>query len=143
MPDVLHDLPIKASRDRVFQAVSTPDGLDAWWTKRASGTPAVGQAYELGFGPEYDWRGEVTRCVPDVEFELRITRADADWTGTLVGFSLDDRALTTWLHFHHAGWASPNEHYRVSCNCWALYLRLLRRYVERGERVPYENRLDA
>jgi uncharacterized protein YndB with AHSA1/START domain len=143
VPDVLHDLPINAPRDRVFQAVSTPQGLDVWWTKRSAGTPAVGAEYERWFGPQYDWRGEVTRHQPDSEFELRIVRADADWLGTHVGFELEERSGTTWLRFRHTGWASENEHYRVSCNCWALYLRIMRRYLEHGELVPYERRLDV
>jgi uncharacterized protein YndB with AHSA1/START domain len=46
MPDVLHDLPIKAPLDRVFQAVSTSDGLDCWWTKRSVGKPSEGTEYE-------------------------------------------------------------------------------------------------
>ena len=39
VPDILHDFPIKAPLDRVFQAVSTPEGLDRWWTKRSEGKP--------------------------------------------------------------------------------------------------------
>jgi len=31
----------------------------------------------------------------------------------------------------------------VSCYCWAMYLRIMRRYLEHGESVPYERRLDA
>jgi hypothetical protein len=27
--------------------------------------------------------------------------------------------------------------------CWAIYLRVLRRWLEHGERVPYEQRLDV
>jgi uncharacterized protein YndB with AHSA1/START domain len=136
MPDILQDFPIRAPRARVFAAVSTPAGLDAWWTKRAGGTPAPGNEYELGFGPQYDWRAEVSRCEPEAEFELRITRADADWTGTRVGFRLTDRGDTTGVNFSHTGWPAANEHYRISCHCWALYLRLLRRYLEQGEVVP-------
>ena len=49
----------------------------------------------------------------------------------------------TQVRFHHVGWPEPSEHYRISCFCWAMYLRLLKRYVEKGERVPYEARLDA
>ncbi len=143
MPDILHDFPIKAARDRVFQVVSTPQGLDSWWTKRAAGRPAVGAEYELWFGPQYDWRAEVTRCVPDSEFEFRMVRADEDWNGTRVGFRLESRDGVTWVRFYHTGWPSANEHYRISCNCWALYLRLMRRFLERGETVPYESRLDA
>jgi len=47
------------------------------------------------------------------------------------------------VRFCHRGWPAENEHYRVSCHCWALYLRLLRRQVEYAESVPYEQRLDA
>jgi uncharacterized protein YndB with AHSA1/START domain len=143
MPDIFHDLPIKASLDRVFQAVSTPQGLDCWWTERSEGKPTDGAKYELWFEPGYEWRARVTRCVPDSEFELQIVRADDDWIGTRVGFRLEDREGVTWLAFYHTGWLSANEHYRVSCNCWAMYLRILRRYLEHGESVPYERRLDA
>ena len=36
-----------------------------------------------------------------------------------------------------------NAHYRTSAFCWAMYLRLLKKYVETGEVVPYERRLEA
>jgi uncharacterized protein YndB with AHSA1/START domain len=143
MPDILQDLPINATAAEVFAAVSTPDGLDSWWTKRSAGTPREGDEYELGFGPEYDWRARVTRSVPDAEFELELTRADADWTGTRVGFHLERRGQMTWLQFHHTGWPSANEHYRISSHCWAMYLRVLRRSLEAGEAVPYERRLEV
>jgi hypothetical protein len=102
-----------------------------------------GEEYELFFGPGYDWRAKVTRCQPDSEFELEMVRADADWLGTRVGFRLDDRDGRTWVQFSHTGWPAVNEHYRISCNCWAMYLRILRRYLEFGESVPYERRLDV
>jgi uncharacterized protein YndB with AHSA1/START domain len=143
VPDILHDFPIKAPLDRVFRAVSTPQGLDTWWTKRSAGRPQLGAEYELGFGPEYEWRARVTHCVPDAEFELEMVRADRDWTGTRVTLRLEPRDGATWVRFSHTGWPAQNEHYRISCNCWAMYLRILRRSLERGESVTYEDRLDA
>jgi uncharacterized protein YndB with AHSA1/START domain len=143
MPDILQDFPIRASASRVFEAVSTPSGLDSWWTKKSAGMPGPGALYELWFGPEYDWRGQVSRYSPNNEFELQIVRADADWTNSLVGFRLREETGRTWTQFYHTGWPTVNEHYRVSCHCWALYLRILRRYLEHGEIVPYEDRLDA
>jgi len=103
----------------------------------------MGSEYELWFGPGYDWRAKVTRCAPGREFELELIKSDEDWTRTRVGLQLEDRGEGTWVRFHHAGWRSVNDHYRISCNCWALYLRILRRYLEHGELVPYEIRLDA
>ena len=143
MPDILLDLPIKAPLRRVFEGVTTPDGLDCWWTEDSSGQPTLGQEYELGFGPEYKWRAIVTQCQPDTEFELELVQADADWTGTRVGFRLEMRDGVTWMQFHHTGWPDANEHYRISCNCWASYLRILRRHLEHNESVPYALRLDA
>ena len=143
MPDIYHDFPISAPAARVFQAMSSPAGLDEWWTKRSSGKPAVGAEYELWFGPEYDWRGKVTRCVPNSEFELEISRAHKDWNGTRVGFRLTEKNGSTTVRFHHLNWPEGNEHYRISCYCWAMYLRILKRYLEHGESVPYERRLDV
>jgi uncharacterized protein YndB with AHSA1/START domain len=143
MPDILQDFPIKAPLDQVFGALSTPRGLDEWWTLTSSGRPEVGTDYELGFGPGYDWRATVTRSVRNSEFEIRMTVADDDWQGTVVSFALEPRDESTWLRFRHTGWPAANEHYRISCHCWAMYLRVLRRWLEHGERVPYEQRLDV
>jgi uncharacterized protein YndB with AHSA1/START domain len=143
MADILHDLPIEAPIGRVFDAVSTPGGLDRWWTERAAGTPEPGAEYELRFGPDYHWRARVTECAPGSVFELEMTHADADWLHTRVGFRLEAGDGVTWVRFRHTGWPEANEHYRVSCHCWALYLRILRRHLEHGESVPYEARLEA
>lgn len=143
MPDVVLDLSIKASAPQVFQAVSTPTGLDSWWTKRSDGSAVEGKEYELSFGPDYGWRAVVSKCAPDGEFELTLTDADEDWRGTRVGFRLEEKNGTTQVRFHHLGWPQANEHYRVSCYCWAMYLRLLKRYVEHSEVVPYEDRLEV
>jgi len=143
MADIFHDFTVKAPRQEVFRAVTSPAGLDTWWTKSSDGKPEEGAQYQLGFGPGYDWGAVVSRCIPDSEFELRFTSALPDWMDTRVGFSLEENDGVTNAHFHHTGWPESNEHYQVSCYCWAMYLRLLKRYVERGEVVPYEDRLEA
>lgn len=143
MPDICHDLIVQRPIEAVFQAVATPAGLDRWWTKRSSGEPRIGAHYEFWFGPEYDWRGTATHVDPGSGIEWLITRADADWEGTRVGIRLEDRGERTAIQFYHTGWKEANAHFRVSNFCWALYLRILRRYLESGEEVAYEDRYDA
>jgi uncharacterized protein YndB with AHSA1/START domain len=143
MADILQDFPIRAPIGRVFDAVSKPGGLDQWWTKRSAGEPFEGSEYELAFGPEYDWRARVATCIPPSRFELILTRADGDWNDTRVRFTLESREGSTWVRFQHAGWPEANEHFRVSQHCWAMYLRVLRRWLEHGEMLAYEDRLDA
>ena len=143
MADIVHHVPIKASRREIFRAISTPAGLDVWWTQSSSGSPGEGAEYELGFGPGYEWRAVMSRYIPDSELELRLTHAQEDWRDTRIGFVLEETDGVTQVRFRHTGWPEANEHYRVSCFCWAMYLRLLKRYVEHEEVVPYEDRLEA
>ena len=142
MPDIFHDFIIKATPDRMFNGISTPEGLDPWWTKKSSGRPKENEEYELNFGPKFIWRGRVTKCVAPTEFELQIFNADPDWNDTRAGFRLRGEK-TTNVSFYHTGWPAANDHWRISYYCWAMYLRILRRHAEHGESVPYENRLDV
>jgi uncharacterized protein YndB with AHSA1/START domain len=144
MADILQEFTIKAPRKRVFETMATPAGLNRWWTKSAAGEAKENCEFELFFGPGDDWRGKVTRYSPESTFELLITEAHPDWVGTRVGCRLEAESPdVTRVRFYHTGWPKENEHWRVSCYCWAMYLRLLRRYLEYGEVVPYENRLDV
>jgi uncharacterized protein YndB with AHSA1/START domain len=141
--DIVSDFPIKAPRERVFEAISTPGGLDHWWTKSSAGEPRRDAVYQLDFGPGFHWQGVVTRFEPPGRFELEIVAADADWLGTTLAFELDQGPDSTVVRFSHRGWPNPNDHWRVSCYCWPMYLRIMRRWLEHGETVPYEQRLDV
>lgn len=143
MADILHDFPINAPRDRVFLAVSTPSGLDEWWTKRSEGEPAQGSEYRLGFGPEYDWRARLARYSRPATVEFEMVEAMPDWVGSRVGFVLEEDGSRTQVRFYHTGWPAPDGHYRTSSYCWAMYLRVLKRHLEFGETVPYEDRLEV
>ena len=143
MADIFHYFPINATLEKVFGGISTPKGLDIWWSKSSTGKPAIGETYQLSFGAEYNWAGVVSKNVPNKEFELTITNADHDWTNSKVGFKLTYKNKVTQVHFYHTGWKEDSEHYRVSCYCWAMYLRILKRNLEFGEEVPYEDRLNV
>ncbi|MBL0170352.1 MAG: SRPBCC domain-containing protein [Gemmatimonadaceae bacterium] len=140
MPDILLSFPILRDAPTVFDAMTAPAGLDGWWTLDSEGLPVLGAQYRFGFGPSCQWTGEVTRCEAPRAFEWTMRDADADWTGTRVGFTLKDIRGGTLVEFFHRGWPLENEHFRGSSYCWASYLRILRRHLEHGEHVPYEQR---
>src|SRR5262245_16697972 len=109
MPDIFQHFPIKASAKKVFDAVSTPGGLDSWWTLSSSGGPEENSQYKLGFGPGYDWLAKVSRSIDASEFELHLIEADGDWRGTRLGFALNENDGVTQVQFHHTGWPESNE----------------------------------
>ncbi len=45
--NIYHDLVIKASLQEVFNAISQPEDLNNWWTKKCSGTPELNAEYNL------------------------------------------------------------------------------------------------
>ena len=144
MADIIHEFTVKAKPERVFRAFATPAGLQTWWSKESSGEVRDGRTVRLYFGPGYDWHAKVTRHVPASEFELEMTDAHPDWLGTRVGCELAPEGEDgTRVRFYHRGWPDANEHWRISCFCWAMYLRVMRRNLEYGETVEYEKRLDV
>jgi len=141
MPDIFHRFQVNARPSRVFAMFSDPKLLSEWWTLEAEGIPEAGELYRFDFGPGYRWQGLLAACDPDRWIEWEITDADGDWTGTKVGARFTERdGDRTVVDFYNSGWRHANDHFRTSSCCWANYLRVLRRFVEHGERVPYERR---
>jgi uncharacterized protein YndB with AHSA1/START domain len=143
MADIYHQFIIRSRPEKVFEAISRSKGLDSWWTKTSSENPEADGIYTLYFSPGYQWKARVSKFKPDSLFELQLTEADEDWTGTRVGFLLSKKNDSTAVDFYHTDWPTLNDHYKISSYCWAMYLRLLKRYIENGEQVEYERRLEV
>lgn len=143
MPDIQLDFTVRGPVDQVFEAVATPGGLDRWWSLEAEGEVRTGATLDLGFGPGYAWKALVTAHEPGRRFELEMTEAAEDWVGTRVAFELRADDVGTLVRFSHTGWKAADDHFRTSTFCWALYLRLMRRWVEAGEVVAYADRYFA
>ncbi len=138
---ILHDLVIKAPASEVFDAISTPQHLNNWWTARSSGKPKLGTPYNFFFTPEYDWYGEVTACRVNQLFSISMTQADEDWHATSFSFELEPNDGEVLVRFSHTGWQTTNPHFRRTSFCWAILLKGLKDYVEKGGVVPFEERV--
>ncbi len=137
---IYHDLAINAPANKVFEAISQPKHLVNWWPFTCEGEPHVGATYNFYFTEEYDWYGEVTRCIPNTTFHIKMTQSDADWDPTSFGFDLKENQANTQVEFWHVGWPSCNAHYKRSSYCWAILLKGLKDYIEKGVIVPFEER---
>ncbi|MGG5207998.1 SRPBCC family protein [Chryseobacterium sp. MIQD13] len=137
---ILHDLEVNAKLEDVFRMVSVPEFLNEWWTHYCKGVPELNSEYIFEFSEEYIWKGKISKFNPPYEIEFLITDADADWTGTKVGFILKETVNGIKISFYHTDWKHTNEHFRQTSFCWAVYLRILRRFVEEGLHIPYSER---
>ena len=67
-------------------------------------------------------------------------KADVGWNPTTFGFDLLQKDGKTLVRFFHKDWPEQNHHFRKSNWHWALLLKALKDYVERGVIVPFELR---
>jgi uncharacterized protein YndB with AHSA1/START domain len=49
MQDIMHLIKIHASSERVYEAITTTEGIRQWWTRDAAIKPNVGPAGEFEF----------------------------------------------------------------------------------------------
>lgn len=140
MAKILHALWINAPIEKVFEAVSSPHGLNQWWTLDCIGIPALGERYTFIFSPDCIWKGEVVSIQSPAEICWKMFDTQEDWENTEVGFRLMNHARGTDVEFYHTGWHESNKHFRVSSYCWAVYLRVMKAYLEKGHITPYAER---
>ena len=140
MPAIYHNFKIAGKLGKVFKAISRPKEIQHWWPIHSKGKAGYGETYLFDFGPEYNWKGRVTKFIKNQSIEWVITEADEDWTDTTLSFELEKQGDVIHVSFCHEGWRAINDHFKISNYCWAQYLRTLKRYVELGEIVSYEDR---
>lgn len=140
MYTILHDVTIKAPAAKIFEAITQPVALENWWPLRCSIDSQTPPTYNFYFTEEYDWYGTVAKSVTNQCFYIRMTQSDDDWAPTTFGFDLEELDRAVRVKFHHKGWQSTNHHFRRTSFCWAILLSGLKRYVEEGHIIPFDQR---
>lgn len=131
---------INSDKESVYKAVSEPEYLEKWWPLKCSGIPKVGESYNFNFTDEYDWYAEVVSCLQNDHIHYKMTKSDVDWDPTTFGFKLKEKENGTCLNFFHEGWQECNNHFKHSSFCWAMLLKGLKDYLEKGIVIPFKDR---
>lgn len=135
MADILHRVGIRAPADRVFQALSTRDGLAAWWTRDTQGHGDVGGLLQFRFDAGgFDM--QVVELVPARRVVWQVVDGPAEWIGTRVVWELRQEEDYAIVLFTHAGWKEPIEFMRHCSTKWAVFLMSLKSLVETGVGAP-------
>ena len=134
--DILHRIGIEdASPDKVYNALTTVDGLAGWWTRDTRGTVDVGDVLEFRFPPGgFDM--EVVALDPPTQVRWRVTDGPQEWIGTTVEWDLRQDGAYTIVLFAHRGWADEVELMHHCSTKWASYLLSLKALIETGTGAP-------
>lgn len=146
MPNIIHRIGIKSTPAKVYQAVSTIEGLAQWWTEETSGDDRVGGKITFRFRTDTgDVKGEMTMQVqelnPEKSVRWRCTAGPEEWIGTDVTFDLSQQDDQCIVIFGHRNWREAVE-FMAHCSMkWATFLLSLREYVGTGKGKPSPNDL--
>jgi uncharacterized protein YndB with AHSA1/START domain len=135
MFDILHRVGIDAKPGKVFDALTTIEGLRGWWFSTAAGGAAGGDRFSFGWCDM-----QVIATEPDKLVHWRCTRGPDEWLDTEVIFRLDWKEDQTFVLFRHANWKEPVEFMHNCSTKWATFLLSLRDLVERsnGRPIPHD-----
>ncbi len=159
MQTIRHEVWIKAKKERVFDAIATREGLDAWWGKALNAEPKLDYVVEFDHGLGEPLRMKIIDVAPgesvawkclsefsepgnpaaewqghELRFELHTGHDDSnsEWLRERLG--IDDEPYSV-LRFSHAGWKSDARWFAFCNAAWGATLEGLRLHCESGERA--------
>jgi uncharacterized protein YndB with AHSA1/START domain len=137
MAEINHEIKIRASAERVFEALTTAGSLRSWHAARVEGDGATGHAWRFEFteGPTFGW--EVTESTSPTRVAWRCIEGPGDSVGTSVTFDLSgaDKGRTR-VALAHQGWPGTHGNFRKCNTYWGVLLHHLKQYVETGVPGP-------
>ena len=137
MAKLSHRISIGAPREQVFEALSTKDGLQGWYTPHVEGEAGDGGVVTLGFTNQQPFRWRFVQLSPGEVVRWECVEGPGQSKGTTARFELSDHADgRTIVHLDHEGFNESDEALR-SCNTlWGVLMHHLRDFSETGFKKP-------
>jgi uncharacterized protein YndB with AHSA1/START domain len=136
---LMHSVTIDAKPDKIYEAISTGEGLASFWTSDSEAEPRVGSIARFGFGgPELEMKVEELK--PRELVRWSTYAGFPGWNGTTVTWEIvpsTDGAQEVRLS--HSGWAAdmPQAELASVNYTWGRIAGRLKKYAETGKPAPF------
>jgi len=138
MSDILHWIRVDAPPQRVYDAVTTQDGLSSWWTADVEAKPVEGSTAVFGFNDRaVVFRMRVDELSPPELVRWTCLGDFDEWAGTRLEFRIrphDDGGSE--VTFTHSGWKSTEGFFRQCNTDWGRLMYYLKDSVEGRSSQP-------
>lgn len=129
---------VQAHPDKLFDALTTPSGLAAWWTD-VMGSGDTGGELQFSFDPPEPCVMQVDQATRPFSVQWTVTSCDflPDWVDTRPTFTITPvGGDASELQFRHQGLTQELECIEQCTRGWDHFLESLRQYVEVGRGMP-------
>jgi uncharacterized protein YndB with AHSA1/START domain len=136
MADIRHNLVIKTTPEKVYDAVTTQAGLEGWWSKNTNAKPEVGFVNVFILG-KYRNEMKVTELISNKKAQWECIDSIEEWIGTSISFNLEEKNGNTLVRFTHGDWQAVTDTFAGCSYDWARFLKSLKSYCETGTGEPH------
>lgn len=135
MPDIMHLVPLSAPPSVAYHALTTSEGVRAWWTADADLDSGVGGAGEFRFyGGQKVTRVLIEELSPPHQVAWTVLESfRPEWVGTKIVFELRAVADGSQLLFAQRGYPVADDAYALCTTGWGIYFTRLQEYLETGQ----------
>jgi len=141
MPDILHMVGLKSSSpEDTYQALTTAEGLAAWWTNETHVDGGDGgDVIRFRFGGDNGFDMKVLALDPARRVLWQVIGGPEEWVGTRIDWQLSQDGDDTIVRFKHEGWREPVDFMYHCSTKWAMFLMSLKSLIETGRGAPWPN----
>ena len=142
MAEIIHALAINSNKEKIYEALTTKNGLSSWWTNDVKVEAKVGSTSEFGFyGHKAIHYMKILDLKPSSEIKWSCEKSPIEeWNQTEIAFHIKDydpkNPFIPNLQFVQSGFKSTDKNYGAINFNWAKFLTSLKDYVETGKGTP-------
>lgn len=135
MAEIRHNIVIKATPEKIYEAITTQEGLANWWAKQTTAKPEIGFVNIFVFG-KFRNEMKVTQLISNNSVEWKCINSIEEWIDTNISFDLEEKEGRTILRFTHSGWRAVTDTF-AGCNYdWGRFMTSLKSLCETGTGTP-------
>lgn len=142
--DITHNLHIKANPEKIYQAVTTKNGISGWWSKDCSVGESKGENSLLKFDKQGTLveMGFITlELVPNKKAVWEcISMPNPAWMGTKISTEISESGEGCDVVFSHRDFDQKwegQEPFEQTRGTWNHFMDSLVSYCEKGEGQPW------
>lgn len=138
MKTIIHTVHIHASREEVYHALTTEEGVTGWWTTKATLNEGEGEIIEFTFVGDFHPHMKQTKLVGGRIVEWHCIDGHPNWRGNTFIFRLRNVEGETSLRFiqEYAQELDDDTYGTYNFN-WGYYLNSLKKFCEEGVGTPF------
>ncbi|GAA4335066.1 hypothetical protein GCM10023149_42800 [Mucilaginibacter gynuensis] len=133
MAAITHQVWIKASANKVYDAVTGQEGLSQWWIRKTTARPELGYINLFDEGASGVTPMKIIELTPNEFVEWQCLLPEDEWTNTRISFDIQQKKGAVILNFSHSCWRQQSEYFSVCNFHWARHLLTLKSYCETGK----------